>query len=172
MRPFLAAAGGGRLLDIGAGAGFPSVPYLIYHGPTLKLTIIEANQKRLRFLDLVAKRLGLAIELIHGRAETTKPNHHFDWITARAVTSLKNLLEISVHLGGPGTTYFFLKSRHWATELAAAQTLATTLKLGPLQVQPQQLGDGREHVVIWYQKNQPTPTGYPRPWGIIKRQRD
>ena len=156
-----------KVLDIGAGAGFPSVPYLIFANNCFELTIIESNLKRINFLKLIKTSLNLNINLIYERAENAKQFEEFDFITARAVTSLKNLIEISAHLGKINATYFFLKSKKHQLELAEAKWIFNELKLTNLQIKSFDLQDGKEHCVISYQKRCSTPKKYPRNWATI-----
>ena len=156
-----------KVLDIGAGAGFPSVPYLIFANNCFELTIIESNLKRINFLKLIKTSLNLNINLIYERAENAKQFEEFDFITARAVTSLKNLIEISAHLGKINATYFFLKSKKHQLELAEAKWIFNELKLTNLQIKYFDLQDGKEHCVISYQKRCSTPKKYPRNWATI-----
>src|SRR5690554_5265731 len=77
------------LIDIGSGAGFPSIPLKIVY-PHLQITIIDSLNKRIQFLQHIAKSLSLtAISCIHSRAEDAGRNlqlrNHFDIATARAV---------------------------------------------------------------------------------------
>ena len=97
-----------KMLDIGAGAGFPSVPFLIYKR-NFSLFISEPNNKRVVFLQQVDKELSLDISFIKVRIEDYQENNTFDMITARAVTSLKNLIEISSKVGSINAEYSFLK---------------------------------------------------------------
>ena len=58
-----------KLLDIGAGAGFPSLPMKILY-PQLDVTIIDSLNKRINFLQLLAQELDLdGVHFYHGRAE-------------------------------------------------------------------------------------------------------
>lgn len=160
------------LLDIGAGAGFPSVPYLIYaKNQKIELTIIEASLKRIKFLEIVKNQLNLKINLVHGRAESiTDLKEKFDFITARAVTSLKNLIEISCHLGKINSKYFFLKSKKYQEEIQKAQSILQILKINHLDIEVINLNDQKEHILISYQKLEATPNGYPRSWNIINKE--
>ena len=87
-----------QMLDIGAGVGFPSIPFLIYKR-NFDLFISEPNNKRVDFLKKVNEELSLNISFITVRIEDYQENQTFDMITARAVTSLKNLIEISSKVG-------------------------------------------------------------------------
>lgn len=58
------------LCDVGAGAGFPSIPLKIIF-PNLKVTIVDSLNKRIQFLNQLADALGLQdVSFVHDRAET------------------------------------------------------------------------------------------------------
>ena len=60
---------GASIIDVGTGAGFPSVPIKIYR-PDVKLTLLDSLNKRIVFLDSLCSKLGFTdVECIHGRAE-------------------------------------------------------------------------------------------------------
>ncbi|MBR4080843.1 MAG: 16S rRNA (guanine(527)-N(7))-methyltransferase RsmG [Clostridia bacterium] len=87
----------GRLIDVGTGAGFPGMPLAIAC-PGLDVTLMDAQQKRLNFLDAVIRELGLTnVTLVHARAEdgARKPEmrEQFDLAIARAVAPLSVLAE-------------------------------------------------------------------------------
>ena len=86
------------LCDIGTGAGFPGLVLKIVF-PNLKVTLVDALLKRINFLNIVIKELGLSnIETIHNRAEDyAKLNKNkFDVVTCRAVSKLDNLLNYCI----------------------------------------------------------------------------
>lgn len=87
-----------EVCDIGTGAGFPGIVLKIMF-PNLKITLVDALNKRVEFLKIVIKELNLKqIEVIHNRAEEyTKENKNkFDLITARAVAKLNIISEICI----------------------------------------------------------------------------
>lgn len=88
------------LCDIGTGAGFPGMVLKIMY-PELNVTLVDSLNKRIEFLKIVIKELGLnKIEAIHARAEEYANDNRekFDIVTARAVASLNVLLEYSIPL--------------------------------------------------------------------------
>lgn len=87
----------GRLIDVGTGAGFPGLPLAIAC-PGLDVTLMDAQQKRLTFLQAVVDELGLTnVTLVHARAEDGGRNsdlrEQFDLAVARAVAPLSVLAE-------------------------------------------------------------------------------
>lgn len=88
-----------RLLDIGAGAGFPSLPMKIIF-PKLDVTIIDSLNKRITFLKHLAEELKLdGVHFYHGRAEDFGHDKafrgQFDIVTARAVARMQVLSELT-----------------------------------------------------------------------------
>lgn len=88
------------LCDLGTGAGFPGVVLKIFF-PNLKLTLVDALNKRINFLDIVVRKLNLEnVTLVHSRAEEYGREYRecFDVVTARALSSFPILLEYSASL--------------------------------------------------------------------------
>lgn len=86
------------LCDVGTGAGFPGIVLKIVF-PNLKITLIDALQKRVNYLNRVIQNLNLKeIEAIHTRSEdyARKNREKFDIVTARAVANLSILSEITI----------------------------------------------------------------------------
>lgn len=113
------------LLDIGAGAGFPSVPFLIAH-PEVKLTIMEPLIKRVVFLKEVNEELGLNINFEVVRAEEYKEEEVFDFITARAVAPLKALIEISFRPAKMNATFAWVKGPNANDEIEVSKKIIKT----------------------------------------------
>lgn len=98
---------GETAIDIGSGAGFPSLPIKIVR-PALRLTLLEAHAKRAAFLERLVQRLGLeGVVVVRGRAEEVAhdPDHReaYDLALARAVAPLPVLVELALpflRLGG------------------------------------------------------------------------
>lgn len=100
------------LCDIGTGAGFPGVVLQIFF-PNLKVTLIESNNKKCAFLNLLKEKLELPnLTIISSRAEDYSKNNReiFDIVTSRAVATLKHLLEYSIPLVKVNGNYIAMKS--------------------------------------------------------------
>ena len=88
------------LCDLGTGAGFPGLVLKIFF-PQLELTLVDALNKRINFLNIVIKELSLEnVTLVHARAEEYGKEHRecFDVVTARALSSFPVLLEYGIPL--------------------------------------------------------------------------
>jgi 16S rRNA (guanine527-N7)-methyltransferase len=92
-------AKGGRVLDIGSGAGFPGLPLKIWN-QEINLTMIESNHKKATFLREVVRTLGLDNVVVRSdRAEELASDPGFlrsDFVTFRAVENFEKILNLSV----------------------------------------------------------------------------
>ena len=108
---------GANWVDVGSGAGLPGIVIAcLVAGP---VTLIEPRRLRAEFLHKVSESLGLDINVIATKAE--RAQGEYDVITARAVTNLASLLEISAHLSTRKTVWALPKGRSAERELAEAQ---------------------------------------------------
>jgi 16S rRNA (guanine527-N7)-methyltransferase len=105
---------GGRVADVGSGAGFPGVPLAICE-PARHFTLIESRAKRASFLRHVVAALELANTVVaHSRAEDLPADSPFDTVLARAVARPARLLEIVRPLMAPGSILLVLTSARLA----------------------------------------------------------
>jgi 16S rRNA (guanine527-N7)-methyltransferase len=106
------------MVDLGSGAGFPGLVLAEFmrERPGFRSVLYEATGKKIRFLDAVASRLGLKVELRNMRIESAKPEA-FDVVTARALAPLPRLLPYAQRFWGPHTIGLFLKSQNVGPEL-------------------------------------------------------
>ena len=95
----------GRLLDIGPGAGFPSIPLKIAAGE-LHITLVEASRKRVSFLKHIIRTLKLESVIVkHSRFEHLEPaDLPFNTIISRAFTRLEPLVKLVAPLMTPGNS--------------------------------------------------------------------
>lgn len=130
--PLLAPYGrGASLVDVGSGGGVPGIPVAIAR-PDLKVTLVEATQKKAAFLTQVAAALGLtnvtvrplrAEQVIQGRLRGT-----FDVVTARAVGRIAVLAPITVPLAKRGGAVLLIKGQRADEELAEAESILADLR--------------------------------------------
>ncbi len=147
----------GRLLDIGAGAGFPGLPLKIVR-PQWHVVLLEATGKKVKFLQYMIETLQLHdIEAVHGRAEElahkAEYRSSFDMVTARAVASLPALLEYAAPFTRLGGIMIFPKKGNMAEELARGKRAASQLGArfkADIPVTLTGLDDGRR-LIAWEQ---------------------
>ena len=159
-----------RLLDIGAGAGFPSLPMKILF-PDLDVTIIDSLNKRINFLHLLAEELGLSgVHFYHGRAEDFAQDKafraQFDLVTARAVARMQVLSELTIPYLKVGGRLLALKASNAPEELEEAKT-ALNLLFSKVEDNLQYaLPNGDPRYITVVEKKKETPNKYPRKAGM------
>ena len=160
-----------RVIDIGAGAGFPGLPLKIVY-PDLRLTLLEATGKKVGFLEYVVSCLGLdGVEVIKGRAEEwgrhAAYRERYDLVLARAVARLPVLVEYALPFCRRGGLLVAHKGVDADAEAKMAEVAIATLG-GDLRrivhLELPHLAEVRSLVVI--EKIAPTPEEYPRRPGI------
>jgi 16S rRNA (guanine527-N7)-methyltransferase len=108
---------GRRILDVGTGPGFPGLPLAIVE-PEREFTLLDSNNKKVRFVEHAAALLGLGnVIAVKARAEDYAPGHRFDTVIARALASLPKLVEIAGHHVREDGVFVALKGRYPAEEL-------------------------------------------------------
>lgn len=151
------------VIDVGAGAGFPSVPLLIYK-PDLCLTMMDAINKRLTFLDTAVHALGLEAQLIHERAEAAGQDENyrekFDLATARAVAPMNVLAEYCLPFVKVGGYFVALKGSNDDTE--EAKNAIATLGGEIVDNISYKLNGTELRSIVVIKKISQTPTQFPR----------
>ena len=157
--------------DVGAGAGFPSIPIKICF-PHLHVTIVDSLNKRITFLNYLSEQLNLEnVHFVHARAEefgqNVKYREQFDVVTARAVARLSVLSELCIPLAKKGGYFVALKAAAGPDELKDAKkaiaTLGVELKEEFSFVLPV---EESERTLYVFDKVKNTPKKYPRKPGV------
>lgn len=148
-------------IDVGAGAGFPSLPLIIMR-PDLRGTLCDSLQKRCTYLSLVCEKIGVKAEIIHARAEELgrKRREEFDFAAARAVAALPTLLEYCLPFVKVGGSFIALKSVN--EDVLEAQSAAKILGGEIAQTRDYKLPNGDDRRLVAVKKISQTPTKYPR----------
>ncbi|TYS59589.1 16S rRNA (guanine(527)-N(7))-methyltransferase RsmG [Sutcliffiella horikoshii] len=163
------------LCDVGAGAGFPSIPLKICF-PNLKVTIVDSLNKRITFLQNLANELGLKnVHFVHDRAETFGKNadyrEKFDLVTARAVARLSVLSELCLPLVKEGGMFVPMKAAAASEELEKGKKALQILggKLEKVHSFSLPLEESERNILI-INKIKSTPKKYPRKPGTPNKQ--
>ena len=159
------------LCDIGTGAGFPGIVLKIVF-PKLNVTLVDALNKRIIFLNEVIKNLNLEkIETVHLRAEdfSKKNREKYDVVTARAVSKLNILLEIcipAVKIKG----YFIPLKGNINEELLNCTNALNLLNLEIIEKEEFILPkENSKRTILKIIKQQKTSEKYPRTYSEIKK---
>lgn len=157
------------IIDIGTGAGFPSVPLKIMR-PDLKITLLDSLAKRIVFLQKLCEKISIDAECIHGRAEDfaklSKYREKFDFSCARAVAKLSVLSEYCIPFVKKEGCFISMKGPSESTKdsESAIKLLGAEIK----SIHGYTLGDDIRNIVE-IRKISQTPTKYPRNSSQIKK---
>ena len=155
-----------HLCDVGAGAGFPSIPLKIAF-PNMKLTIIDPLSKRMDFLKIVIKELDLKdVEILYLRAEDASKKYpeKFDIVTARAVARLNILVEIVAQMVKVNGLFIAMKGQKGQEELEEAKNALSICNMELIKqtnVEPS--------INYYFKKSKSISSKYPRNYGQIKK---
>lgn len=160
---FVDIPNGAKIIDVGCGAGFPSLPIKIFR-PDSELFMLDSLQKRLNFINSVLEAINLSATTVHSRGEDAGRQKDFretfDFAVARAVASLPVLSEYCLPFVKVGGAFIAFKGS--ADETDAAKNAVRELGGKTESVFSYTLpnGDARQLVVV--RKISQTPTKYPR----------
>ncbi|MBF1687646.1 MAG: 16S rRNA (guanine(527)-N(7))-methyltransferase RsmG [Selenomonas sp.] len=166
--------GARTLIDVGTGAGLPGIPLAVY-APHLTVTLLDALNKRVRFLTEVTAAMGLQnVRCIHARAEeaarTAEHRAAYDIAVSRAVARLPVLLEYTLPFVRVGGTLLALKGRAYAEEQKEARRATEVLGGGRITARPVHLpGLDDVRAILTVTKERQTPAAYPRGGGAPTR---
>ena len=125
---------GEQLLDVGTGAGLPGIPLALCR-PELRVTLLDTNGKKVRFLRQAVAELPLPnVSVVGTRVEQWHPEQRFDTIIARAYARLDGFIADTAHLLAPGGQLLAMKGRFDANAEAAQLPPDWHYTVKPLEV--------------------------------------
>lgn len=131
---------GGRVGDLGSGAGLPGLVLAIAR-PDVRWVLIEPMERRVAWLDEQVAALGLAnVEVLRARGEDWKEGPVLDAVTARAVSAFRTLIPLAAPLVRDGGELILLKGANAANEISAAEKAIRKFRLSDVRVEP--VGEG------------------------------
>lgn len=169
---------GAKVLDVGCGGGFPSLPMAIAR-PDLAVTGLDSTRKKVDYVNESAVLLGLDnLTAICGRAEDlahTEMRESFDVVIARAVAALPILGELCLPFVREGGLFCAMKGAKAGEELELAERTLTRLggsadhEGACYHELVSKDGKTEERVIYLIDKREKTPKKYPRPYAQIKK---
>lgn len=167
---------GASIIDVGCGAGFPSLPLAIVR-PDLKILAVDSTAKRINYVSETARMLGLDnLTALVMRAEdggkSPEYREKFDYATARAVAEMRVLSELSLPFVKIGGQMVAMKGKNAEFELSSARKAIATLGGRNTVCENITLKGGGEtltHPLIIIDKKEKTPGSFPRPFAQISK---
>ncbi len=157
------------LIDVGTGAGFPSIPLKIMRND-IKITLLDSLAKRIAFLEKLCDMLEIEAEFIHGRAEDiarmAEYREKFDFSCARAVANLSVLSEYCIPFVKVGGYFLSMKGR--GDDIDSAENAVKILGGEIISIAEYTLESDIRKIILVNKISQ-TPTKYPRNSGQIKK---
>lgn len=164
---------GKRVIDVGTGAGFPGLPLKIAE-PSIRLTLLDSQAKRINFLEEVIGLLNLKeTQTVLSRAEEAPKEFRgqFDAACARAVTRLDALAELCLPLVKVGGVFIAMKGPDPTGEVQEAARAIEVLGGRAVDVQRYTIpGTDVLHSAVVIEKVKQTPAQYPRRWAKIQKE--
>ena len=164
------------IIDVGCGAGFPSLPLAIVR-PDLKILAVDSTAKRVAYVSESAALLGLDnLTALAMRAEdggkSPEYREKFDYATARAVAEMRVLCELTMPFVKVGGQLLAMKGKNAEFELSGAKKAIATLGGRKTTCESISVKGGDEvltHPIIIIDKKEKTPQNYPRPFAQISK---
>ena len=166
----------GSVIDVGCGAGFPSLPMAIVN-PDLKILAIDSTAKRINYVNESARLLGLdnlTAEVMRAENGGKNPAYRekFDYATARAVAEMRILTELCLPFVKVGGQMVAMKGKNAEFELSSAKKAIATLGGRNTVCENITLkgeGETLTHPLIIIDKKERTPATFPRPYAQISK---
>lgn len=164
---------GGRVLDLGTGAGFPGMILALLR-PDMQFVLMDSIQKKLRCVEEAGAAAGAEnVKCLHMRAEEggrrKKLRETFDVVTARAVKSLPVVAEWALPFVKEGGVFLAMKGPGAEEELAAAEKLLALMETKLEEKKDLRLPTGEERCILILRKTGPVPKTFPRKVGVAEK---
>ena len=157
------------LIDVGTGAGFPSVPIKIYR-PDIKITLLDSLNKRIDYLKQLCDKLEIDAEFIHGRAEDFSKKEEyrekFDFSCARAVANMALLSELCIPFVKRNGCFVAMKGPNEDISLGANAVMVLG---GSIEKEIEYKLFDEDRKIVLVRKISQTPSKYPRNSSQIKK---
>lgn len=166
-----------KVIDVGTGAGLPGIIIAIFFEGKVHVTLFDALNKRIIFLQEVINKLGLKnVQAVHGRAEETSRIEEYrevyDVVVSRAVARLNVLMEITVPFVRVNGTCLYMKADKTQEEMTEAIKAVKELMIKHIDTEEYNIHLNNEiftHTIIKFIKLEQTKDKYPRQFAKIKK---
>lgn len=168
---------GATLVDVGCGAGFPTLPLALVRDD-LRILAMDSTAKRVNYVKETAQMLELtnvtcAVMRAEDAGKDAAMRESFDYATARAVAEMRVLCELCLPLVRVGGEMVAMKGKNAEFELSGAKKAIAILGGGDIKCEDVVLKNGHDeplcHPLIYVKKKQKTPISYPRAFAQISK---
>ena len=168
---------GAKIIDVGCGAGFPTLPLAIVR-EDIEILAVDSTAKRVSYVEESAKILGLtnvkcAVMRAEDGGKMPEMREKFDVATARAVAEMRVLCELCLPYVKIGGAMIAMKGKNAEFELSGAKKAISILGGGDVKVEAVTLTNGSDepltHPLITVRKKMKTPQAYPRVYAQISK---
>ncbi len=166
---------GSTVLDVGCGGGFPLLPLAIVR-PDLRLIGVDSTEKKIKYVQTTADRLGLRVQTVAARAEDLGHDAAYrekqDIVISRAVARMNVLAELALPLVRRGGSFLAMKGAMGLEEMQEAEAGCRRLGGGRPTATAYELhavGETEARVLVTVPKEGATPSEFPRAFGSIKK---
>lgn len=168
---------GATVIDVGCGAGFPTLPLAVLR-PDLRLLAVDSTEKKVAYVHETARLFGLDnVTCLTARAEEIAADgnyrERFDFATARAVTEMRSLAELLLPFVKVGGEMIAMKGKNAAYETAGAKRALAILGGEIVAIDETPLRSAaygeQSHAAVRITKRKKTPAAYPRAWAQISK---
>lgn len=161
---------GKSLLDLGTGAGFPGMVMYILN-PRINITLLDSTKKKIDYLQAYCLARGYKVNCVAARAEeyARKNKEKYDYVTARAVSDLSILMELSMPMLKVGGSLVALKAQSAQEEIKNAKNAFKKLDCHLVDLLEDELPESHDYrATVLIQKDKATNNKYPRGYSQIK----
>ncbi len=161
----------GRVVDLGAGAGFPGLPLAVAL-PASEIRLVEAQARKCAFVESVRVSAQIVnARVVCARAEEWVEGMEInDVVLARALAAQAVVVEYAAPLLRVGGTLVDWRGRRDRAEENAGERAAERLGMKLVEIRRvEPYAGARDHHLHLYLKVRETPGGFPRRAGMARK---
>ena len=162
-----------QVLDVGTGAGIPSIPIKLLY-PEFNLKMVESSTKKCQFLEDVLEKLNCNKVIVeNSRIEDMgfgEDRQKYDLVLARALAKLPTLAELTIPFSKIGGSIITVKGSYPKKEIKESEYISRLLGINKTHFHrvSSPINIKEDFFIIW-DKKEKTPNAFPRKNGIPQK---